>query len=65
MGQPLPNIQVQNIGIYQIPSWQITQPYVPNVYPVTNHMGFPIVNMPGCVAMHKDNKKHNNGLPIE
>ena len=62
---PIPNIQVQNIGIYQIPSWQITQPYVPNVYPVTNHMGFPIVNMPGCVAMHKDNKKHNNGLPIE
>ena len=42
MGQPIPNIQVQNIGIYQIPSWQITQPYVPNVYPVTNHMGFPI-----------------------
>ena len=65
MGHPIPNIQVQNIGIYQIPSWQITQPYVPNVYPVTNHMGFPIVNIPGCVAMHKDNKKHNNGLPIE
>ena len=65
MGQPIPNIQVQNIGIYQIPSWQITQPYVPNVYPVTNHMGFPIVNMPGCVAMHKDNKSHVNGLPIE
>ena len=65
MGQPIPNIQVHNIGIYQIPNWQIRQPYVPNVYPVTNHMGFPIVNMPGCVAMHKDNKKHNNGLPIE
>ena len=65
MGQPIPNIQVHNIGIYQIPNWQIRQPYVPNVYPVTNHMGFPIVNIPGCVAMHKDNKKHNNGLPIE
>ena len=68
MGQPIrniPNIQVQNVGVYQIPNWQIRQPYVPNVYPVTNHMGFPIVNMPGCVAMHKDNKRHNNGLPIE
>ena len=62
---PIPNIRVQNIGIYQIPNWQITQPYVPNVYPVTNHMGFPIVNIPGCVAMHKDNKRHENGLPIE
>ncbi len=63
--EPIRNIQIQNIGIYQIPNWQIRQPYVPNVYPVTNHMGFPIVNMPGCVAMHKDNKRHNNGLPIE
>ena len=62
---PIPNIRVQNIGIYQIPNWQIRQPYVPNVYPVTNHLGFPIVNIPGCVAMHKDNKRHNNGLPIE
>ena len=62
---PIPNIRVQNIGIYQIPNWQIRQPYVPNVYPVTNHMGFPIVNIPGCVAMHKDNKRHENGLPIE
>ena len=62
---PIPNIQVQNIGIYQIPNWQIRHPYVPNVYPVTNHMGFPIVNIPGCVAMHKDNKRHENGLPIE
>ena len=62
---PIPNIQVQNIGIYQIPNWQIRQPYVPNVYPVTNHLGFPIVNIPGCVAMHKDNKRHNNGVPID
>ena len=68
MGQPIPNIprvQVHSQGIPYIPSWQITQPYVPNVYPVTNHMGFPIVNIPGCVAMHKDNKRHENGLPIE
>ena len=68
MGQPIrniPNIQVQNVGVYQIPNWQITQPHVPNFYPVTNHLGFPIVNIPGCVAMHKDNKRHENGLPIE
>ncbi len=63
--EPIPNIRVQNIGIYQIPNWQIRQPYVPNVYPVTNHMGFPIVDMPGCVKAHKDNKRHNNGLPID
>ena len=66
MGIPnIPRVQVYNQSIPYVPAWQITQPYVPNVYPVTNHMGFPIVNIPGCVAMHKDNKKHNNGLPIE
>ena len=66
MGIPnIPNVQVNNVGVYQIPSWQIRQPYVPNFYPVTNHLGFPIVNIPGCVAMHKDNKKHNNGVPID
>ncbi len=59
--EPIPNIQVQNIGIYQIPSWQIRQPYVPNFNPVTNYIGFPIVDIPGCVAMHKDNKR--NGKP--
>ncbi len=58
---PIPNIQVQNIGIYQIPSWQIRQPYVPNFNPVTNYIGFPIVDIPGCVEMHKDNKR--NGKP--
>ena len=60
MGQPIrniPNIQLNNVGIYQIPNWQIRQPFVPNFNPVTNHIGFPIVDMPGCVNMHKDNRR--------
>ena len=66
MGIPnIPNVRVNNVGVYQIPNWQIQQPYVPNFYPVTNHLGFPIVNTPGCVKMHKDNKRHNNGVPID
>ena len=66
MGIPnIPNVQVNNVGVYQIPSWQIRQPYVPNFYPVTNHMGFPIVDIPGCVTMHKDDKYHKNGLPVD
>ena len=66
MGIPnIPRVQVYNQSIPYVPAWQINQPYVPNFYPVTNHLGFPIVNIPGCVKAHKDNKKHNNGLPIE
>ena len=61
----IPNIQVQNVGIYQIPTWQIRHPFIPNHYPVTNHMGFPIVDIPGCVTMHKDDKYHRSGLPVD
>jgi len=68
MGQPIrniSNIQVQNVGVHQIPNWQIRQPYVPNFNPITSYIGTPIINMPGCVTMHKDNKRHNNGVPID
>ena len=61
----IPNVQVNNVGVYQIPSWQIRQPSVPNFNPVTNYIGFPIVDMPGCVTMHKDNKYHRSGLPVD
>jgi hypothetical protein len=66
MGIPnIPRVQVYNQSIPYTPAWQINQPYVPNFYPVTNHLGFPIVNIPGCVKAHKDNKRHKNGVPIE
>ena len=68
MGQPIPNIPVLQIYNTQIPyhrNLQIHQPNVPNFNPVTNYIGFPIVNIPGCVKAHKDNKRHNNGLPID
>tara|TARA_Y100001973_G_C5180388_1_gene324523 strand:+ start:1033 stop:1824 length:792 start_codon:yes stop_codon:yes gene_type:complete len=68
MGQPIPNIPVLQIYNTQIPDqriWSVQQPFIPNVYPVTNHLGFPIVDIPGCVKAHKDNKKHVNGLPID
>ena len=61
----IPRLQIYNQGVPYVPSWQIRQPYVPNFNPVTNHIGFPIVDMPGCVTMHKDNKRHKNGIPID
>ena len=67
IGVPItPSIQIYNSrGIPEIPYWQITQPYVPNFYPVTNHMGFPIVDIPGCVMMHQDDKYHKRGLSVD
>ena len=63
---PIPNIPT--LQVYQVPtlrSWQIQQPYVPNFDPVTNYLGFPIVDMPGCVEMHKDNQDHVTRLPFD
>ncbi len=64
----IPTIQVYGGGIYDIPtipSWQIRQPFLPNFDPVTNYIGFPIIDIPGCVKAHKDNKRHVNGVPID
>ena len=33
--------------------------------PVVVNIGNPIVDMPGCVNMHKDNKRHKNNIPID
>ena len=68
MGQPIrniPTIQVQNIGVYQPRIWEIRQPYVPNFNPITSYIGVPIIDIPGCVQMHRDNKTHKNGVPID
>ena len=49
-----------------IPSWMITQPNVDYLIPpVVVNVGNPIVDIPGCVKAHKDNKKHKTGIPID
>ena len=65
------NIQVaetysDNIPNVYIPSWMVNQPNVDNLIPpVVVNIGNPVVDIPGCVKMHKDNKKHKTGIPID
>jgi hypothetical protein len=60
------NIQESNIPNVYIPSWMITQPNVDYLLPpVVVNIGNPIVDMPGCVKAHKDNKFHKTGIPID
>jgi len=41
-------------------------PFIPNNDPpVTTQIGFPIVEMPGCVKMHQDNKDHVTRMPFD
>ena len=66
--EPIPEINEVSIRIVNTPSWMYTPPAVPNTYvPVTIRLGFPIVNMPGCVEAHPDNKMRigPNGLPLD
>ena len=56
----------ENIPNVYVPSWMYTQPSVDNMIPpVVVNIGNPIVNIPGCVEAHKDNKKHKNNIPID
>tara|TARA_B100000579_G_scaffold19143_1_gene13508 strand:- start:707 stop:1573 length:867 start_codon:yes stop_codon:yes gene_type:complete len=55
-----------NIPNLYVPSWMVTQPNVDNLLPpVVVNIGNPVVDIPGCVKMHKDNKKHKNNIPID
>ncbi len=59
--QKIPNVE----NVY-IPRWMVTQPNVDYLIPpVVVNIGNPIVNIPGCVKAHKDNKRHKNGIPID
>ena len=63
------NIQIadaytDNIPNVYVPSWMTTQPNVDYLLPpVVVNIGNPIVNVPGCVEAHKDNKIHKNNIP--
>ena len=47
-------------------SWMYQVPSVPNNDPpVTIQLGFPIVELPGCVEAHPDNKIGANNLPLD
>jgi len=70
----IPKIKVNNINTYSIPNvenvyiprWMTTQPNVDYLLPpVIINIGNPIVDMPGCVKMHKDDKRHKNNIPID
>ena len=65
---PIPEIGIRNVGISNvyIPRWMIRQPTTDHLLPpeVVN-VGNPIINIPGCVTMHKDDKRHKNNIPID
>ena len=64
---PIPDIRLNNIRIgdvviQDVPKWMSSDPPValPVAPPITMEVGTPIVNIPGCVEAHKDNKENVN-----
>ena len=48
-------IQIRNLDIPPVPDWLMRYPQsIPPVVPVTQNIGTPIVDMPGCVEAHPD-----------
>ena len=65
---PIEKIDIQQVTIPQLDgrSWMYQVPAVPNNDPpVTIQLGFPIVELPGCVEAHPDNRIGADNLPLD
>ena len=66
---PINEIEVPNITIPNVVSnqqWLNSIPNIPSNHPpVTTNIGFPIVEIPGCVKMHKDNQDKVTRMPFD
>ena len=63
---PINEINVETLGIPYIQPYRIPFTNIPiHQTPVTLQLGFPIVEIPGCVKMHQDNKNHVSRLPFD
>ena len=52
---------ISDVQIADARNWMVQPPQaIPPVVPVTVNAGTPIVNMPGCVKVHKENAKNPN-----
>ena len=59
---PIPDVNIRNVELREvrIPSWMTNQPRIPGAPPVTVEVGVPVIDIPGCVEAHIENKKGTN-----
>ena len=63
----IPDINIRNVEVrdIRIPSWMTNQPRLPGAPPVTVYVGVPVIDIPGCVEAHIENKKGTNDKLVE
>jgi hypothetical protein len=61
------DVRISDIQVYQPPGWVINPPQaIPPSVPITEQVGVPIVDMPGCVEAHEQNSsKEKSGILSE
>ena len=58
--EKIPKINISPVSIPKIRTWLIQPPTsIPSSVPVTVPLGFPIVNIPGCVESRKNNRENS------
>lgn len=64
IGIGIRDIQIRSLNIPQTPNWLTNSPsiFLPTSPPVTQQIGTPIVNLPGCVEFNENNRGNNNNL---
>ena len=63
----IPDINIKSVEVdtIYIPNWMTNQPRLPGAPPVTVQIGVPIIDIPGCVEAHLDNKQGTNDNLID
>ena len=63
----IPEVNIKNVEVrdIRIPSWMTNQPRLPGAPPVTVYVGVPVIDIPGCVEAHIENKKGTNDKLVE
>lgn len=61
------DIGIRNVNIRQviIPDRFASPPRVPSAPPITEQMGVPVIDIPGCVEAHLENKRGKNSELVE
>jgi len=61
------DIGIRNVNIRQviIPNRFAAPPRVPSAPPITEQVGVPVINIPGCVEAHLENKRGKNSKLVE
>jgi len=59
------SIDIQDININELKTYQYTPPSVPTAPPVVVNIGVPVVNIPGCVEAHESNNPKNDQVKTD